>query len=223
MTLTTGFLVPLGAGAANAAPEEPEPSTVFYLMTSGTPLVLPAALRAPKTSPQVVAPADAEWTVDAPQITVIVPEPEPEPVAPEPQPQATSRSSERVEPTPETPEPAPAPAVGAASGSVIDIAASLMGIPYLYGGTTTSGFDCSGYTQYVYAQVGVSLPRTSSAQASAGVAVSKSEGQPGDLVTMPGHVGIYAGNGMMYDAPRPGKTIQLRAIWTDNYQLRRVL
>lgn len=190
-----------------------------------------------QSSPAVVVASDAVWEVETTQITVTpAPEPEPEPipvvVAPEPDPVSAERgtsaprSAERQartqEPAPE-PVAAPAPAPVVASGGVMDIAASLVGVPYVSGGTTTSGFDCSGYTQFVYAQAGVSLPRTSGAQGASGVAVSKADGQPGDLVAMSGHVGIYAGNGMMYDSPRPGKTIQLRAIWTEDYQLRRVL
>ncbi|PID53435.1 MAG: hypothetical protein CSB46_08080 [Micrococcales bacterium] len=97
------------------------------------------------------------------------------------------------------------------------------GTPYRYGGTTPAGFDCSGFTQYVYRQVGVSLPRTSSAQRGAGQLVPRSQARAGDLVHMPGHVGIYLGNGMMYDAPRSGKSVGARKIWTNRYSIIRVI
>ncbi|WP_169795418.1 C40 family peptidase, partial [Kribbia dieselivorans] len=128
-------------------------------------------------------------------------------------------------PAPTTPAPTqsatPAPkptqtAAPAPTGGVLGIAASLSGIPYLYGGTSPStGFDCSGFTQYVFAQVGKSLPRTAEQQRQFATPVS--DPQPGDLVFfgVPAyHMGIYAGNGMMYDSPRTGLSSGKRAMWT---------
>jgi cell wall-associated NlpC family hydrolase len=102
------------------------------------------------------------------------------------------------------------------------VAARYAGIMYRYGGTTPAGFDCSGYTSYVMRRVGVSLPRTSGAQRAAARRVSRGAAVPGDLVFMPGHVGIYAGNGMMWDAPRTGKAISKRKIWTSSATFGRV-
>jgi cell wall-associated NlpC family hydrolase len=93
----------------------------------------------------------------------------------------------------------------------LDIAASLAGIDYVYGGTTTDGFDCSGYTQYVFNKVGIDLPRTAEAQRQATTPVS--DPQPGDLVFFGApahHVGIYAGNGKMWDSPETGSAVGLR-------------
>ena len=96
------------------------------------------------------------------------------------------------------------------------MAARYVGVPYVYGGTTPDGFDCSGFTSYVYAQLGITLPRTSSDQRYAGVEVPRDQAQPGDLVWSPGHIGIYAGDNMMIDAPRPGKSVQFRTMWQSN-------
>ncbi|WP_342770095.1 C40 family peptidase [Xylanimonas allomyrinae] len=98
----------------------------------------------------------------------------------------------------------------------MSIAGRYVGVPYLAGGTTPAGFDCSGFTQYVFAQVGISLPRTSSGQRSAGTVVSAADARPGDIIWTPGHVSIYAGNGMQIDAPRPGMSIQFRSLWQSN-------
>ncbi len=129
---------------------------------------------------------------------------------------ASSRTEEREaapEPAP-APEPEAAPAPKAASGGVLGAAAQYSGIMYRYGGTTPAGFDCSGYTSYVYRRVGVSLPRTAEGQRQATTRVSNP--QPGDLVFFGSpayHVGIYAGNGMMYDSGKPGIPSQLRSVF----------
>jgi len=124
----------------------------------------------------------------------------------------TTRASRTTTRTAPTVNAAPVPAP---TGGIIGIAASLSGIYYRYGGTTTAGFDCSGFTSYVYRQVGKSIPRTAEAQRAASTKVSNPV--PGDLIFFgyPAyHVGIYAGGNMMYDSPRTGKTTGLHVIWT---------
>jgi cell wall-associated NlpC family hydrolase len=126
---------------------------------------------------------------------------------------STTRSAISATSTPTQKAPVAAPSSNA--GGVLGIAASLAGIYYVYGGTTTAGFDCSGYTKYVFAKVGISLPRTAEQQRQAVTTVSNP--RPGDLVFIGApayHVGIYAGNGKMWDSPRTGKAIALRDIWS---------
>ncbi|MCE1177870.1 MAG: C40 family peptidase [Micrococcales bacterium] len=131
--------------------------------------------------------------------------------------EASGTGSSSASSSAQTPKPTSTPESKPASGGVLSIAASLSGIYYVYGGTTTAGFDCSGFTSYVFRQVGVSLPRTAEQQRQAVTPVSNP--QPGDLVFFGSpayHVGIYAGNGMMYDSPRSGKTTGLHKIWSSN-------
>ena len=95
---------------------------------------------------------------------------------------------------------------------IVNEASKYIGVRYVYGGTSPSGFDCSGLVQYVCKKVGVSVNRTSRDQYKNGVAVSKSNLQPGDLVFFSkgssiSHVGIYAGNGQVIHSPRPGKSV----------------
>ena len=112
--------------------------------------------------------------------------------------ETASTSTSTPAATPATPAPAPAPAAN--NGSVVGIAHSLSGIPYSYGGTTVNGFDCSGFTSYVFRQAGRSLPRTAAGQYAGTSRVSRGEAQPGDLVFFNqgggiDHVGIYLGGG----------------------------
>ena len=103
--------------------------------------------------------------------------------------------------------------------AVVQVALQYVGTPYRYGGADPSGFDCSGFTMYVYAQFGVALPHSAGQQGSGGTAISPSAALPGDLVFMDGggHNGIYMGNGMMIDSPKPGSTIQVRPIYNPDH------
>ena len=117
---------------------------------------------------------------------------------------ATSSSSTQAV-TPSTSKPAPAPAPAANNGSLLGIAHSLSGVRYQYGGTTLSGFDCSGFTSYVFRQAGRSIPRTAAGQYSGTSRVSRAQAQPGDLVFFNqrggvDHVGIYLGGGRFIGA-----------------------
>ena len=95
----------------------------------------------------------------------------------------------------------PSQAPGTPGQAVIDYACQFIGNPYVWGGTSlTNGADCSGFVQSVYANFGVSMPRTSSAMRSAGTEVSYSEAVPGDVICYEGHVGIYIGNGQIVNA-----------------------
>lgn len=103
---------------------------------------------------------------------------------------------------------------------IVAAAAAQAGKPYVYGATGPSAFDCSGLTGWAYAAVGIHLPRTSGAQAA--VMTRVSDPMPGDLVYMPGHVGIYAGNGQMWHAPHTGDVVRLSTIWTSNVTYGRI-
>ena len=108
----------------------------------------------------------------------------------------------------------PNPPASTLGGQAVAIAERYLGVPYVWGGASPSGFDCSGLTMYVYSQLGVSLPHNAAAQYYALPHVSESDLQPGDLVFFDGlnHVGIYIGGGSMIHAPHTGTVVQISSL-----------
>jgi len=205
--MVASFALPASAATITATVAKPKvPATSVVL-----PIAAPSAAQAPLVSPSF---GDIGFS------GIAKPKPKPKPVAAPFAQRATitsSRSATRLAVSQSAPVPAPR------SAGVIGIAASLAGIPYVYGGTTTSGFDCSGFTQYVFARAGMSLPRTAEEQRQATTPVSTPA--VGDLVFfgVPAyHVGIYAGNGMMWDSPTTGKSVALRSIFSGSASYGRV-
>jgi peptidoglycan DL-endopeptidase CwlO len=96
-------------------------------------------------------------------------------------------------------------------GGVVGIAMQYLGVPYVWGGASPSGFDCSGFVMYVFAQVGVSLPHNAAMQYGYGSPVSRENLQPGDLVFFNGlsHMGIYIGGGQFIHAPHTGDVVKI--------------
>jgi cell wall-associated NlpC family hydrolase len=99
-------------------------------------------------------------------------------------------------------------------GGVVGIAMQYLGVPYVWGGASPSGFDCSGFVLYVYAQVGVSLPHYAASQYNYGVPVSQDQLQPGDLVFFDGlgHNGIYIGGGQFIHSPHTGDVVKISSL-----------
>jgi cell wall-associated NlpC family hydrolase len=99
-------------------------------------------------------------------------------------------------------------------GGVVGIAMRYLGIPYRWGGSSPSGFDCSGFVMYVFAQVGVSLPHNAAAQYAYGTPVSRDQLQPGDLVFFNGlgHNGIYIGGGNFIHSPHTGDVVKISSL-----------
>jgi len=126
--------------------------------------------------------------------------------APEAAPQALVQS--------DSVEEAIAPAPDARYGGVVGIAMQFLGVPYVWGGASPSGFDCSGFSMYVYAQVGVSLPHHAASQYGMGTPVSKDQLQAGDLVFFNGlgHMGIYIGGGQFIHAPHSGDVVKISSL-----------
>ena len=117
---------------------------------------------------------------------------------------------------PQQPQQPVTPPVGDTSvgQAIVNVAYGYLGIPYVWGGTTTAGFDCSGMVQAAHAAVGIGLPRVSEAQGACGQAVgSMAEALPGDIVCYGYHVGIYIGGGQMIHAPEPGDVVKVSSVY----------
>ncbi|MFC7486286.1 C40 family peptidase [Knoellia sp. CPCC 206453] len=210
-----------GLVAAFALPASATQDTATKVSTSA-PAAPVAAPAAPAISaPAASTPAKAQ-AIGVTGVTVIAkpkPKPKPKPVVVVEQSsdeatstdrsntstrtkQATSRSTTRTSTSNN---------VAQSASGIVNIARTLLGIGYVYGGETPAGFDCSGFTQYVYGKAGVSIPRTASAQQRAATPVSSP--RPGDLVfygSPAWHVGIFTGGDMMIDSPKPGASTSER-------------
>ena len=217
---TSGLLVSMLGTSASAATD-----TNVSIGTADVSALTSQARAQLQAAPAVTV-ADASWSVSAGTVKPVKVKPAPEarqvvsetPRANESASRSQTRTAAADAETQSAPKSAEktAPPAAASGSAVIEIASRYVGVPYVYGGTTPNGFDCSGFTSYVYAQLGIDLPRSSGAQRGMGTVIPRSQAKPGDLIWSPGHVAIYAGGNTQIDAPRPGKSVQFRSIWQSN-------
>ena len=186
---------------ATVGTDEPQQAAELSLAA----ITLPEEL-GENTNDAVEIAEEGEWVAESPEISL---EKDPEPVIVRTQ-ATTSRSTVReVSSNP--------PPQSVAGNAVLEAAAELVGIPYVYASADPAvGFDCSGFVSYVYAQVGISLPRSSSAYQNLGTRIAEEDIQPGDIHWHPGHVAIYAGDGMIIEANSPGTVIEFKPMRTDS-------
>jgi cell wall-associated NlpC family hydrolase len=126
-----------------------------------------------------------------------------------------SQGSAPTGPAPITPPTGPVPPASTVGAEAVQVAMGELGVPYVWGGASPSGFDCSGLTMWVYAQLGIHLDHFTGSQWNAGPHVARDQLAPGDLVFFEpgiGHVGIYIGNNDFIEAPHTGAFVQISSL-----------
>ncbi len=207
---SSGLVLTMAATTASAAPQGQDLATA----EAGATTLTDSALKSLSLSPTIRVAADV--SADFEELSVSS-EPAPPPPAPEPV-VTSSRTSPRTATTSTSSTAAATTtyegAYSSATGErIVAIAKQYVGVPYVYGGATPAGFDCSGFTSFVFAQVGISIPRSSSGQHALGGVVPASAAPAGALMTWDGHTGIYLGGGMHIAARQPGTPLSISPIY----------
>lgn len=209
VVLATGGLTISDSGAFIAA----SPMDIIATFPAGVPAVVPAAQVTAQSSavPTAVRANTAAGMRASQQAVARLTRPDPKPWAAKPARARTAAPAAEVADAP------------AGTSNIVALARQYIGVPYVWGGKTASGLDCSGLVYVVLKKAGLTNSyRTSASLRSWVTPITKAQARAGDLVFGPGHVGIYLGNGKMIDAPQPGFTVGVHNVYSNMYEYGRI-
>jgi len=211
---SSGLALTMIASGANAASDDADATgSAGALSQAGVAALATDAREVVTTNAAISSGSEANWSedvVEAATVTATAPVVEEEPEV------------EEVVEAEETAEAGEATQVAATTSTgegMVALAMQYVGTPYVWGAAGPSSFDCSGLVSYIYAQYGISIPHQSGQIRAIGTPISADEARPGDILWWSGHVGLYAGNGMMVDAT-PSKGVSYRAVYSGVTYLR---
>ncbi|WP_067780093.1 C40 family peptidase [Actinomyces vulturis] len=208
-------LTVIASGATAAGTATQVGDSAGSLKDTGLAVIADGAREAVATNAVLSVPTDTQWDADVPTVEAQAPVGEvaqSEPEAQSSEGQTTAGQGVQADGSSVASASVAAPAP--AGSSAVAIASQFVGYPYVWGAASPGvGFDCSGLVSYVYGQMGIALPHSSGGIYGSGTVISASEAQPGDVVWWPGHVGIYAGNGMMVDAVDESSGVMYHSVY----------
>ncbi|WP_103063093.1 C40 family peptidase [Actinomyces qiguomingii] len=220
---SSGLALTMIASGANAASDDAEAvGSAGALNEAGVAALANDAREAVTTNAAISAGGETAWSPDVVEVAAATAT---APVIEEPEVEETTEESgldtaQTAEAAVETADSTVAASAASSSGEgMVALAMQYLGTPYVWGAGGPSSFDCSGLVSYVYAQYGISIPHQSGQIRAIGTPISADEARPGDILWWSGHVGLYAGDGMMVDAT-PSKGVSYRPVYSGVTYLR---
>ncbi|RAX19030.1 MULTISPECIES: C40 family peptidase [Actinomyces] len=217
---SSGLALTMIASGANAASDDADATgSAGALSQAGVAALATDAREVVTTNAAISTGSETNWSedvVEAATVTATAPVVEEEPEVEE---AVEAEETAEVSDTVEASETTQVAATTSTGEGMVALAMQYVGTPYVWGASGPSSFDCSGLVSYIYAQYGISIPHQSGQIRAIGTPISADEARPGDILWWSGHVGLYAGNGMMVDAT-PSKGVSYRAVYSGVTYLR---
>ncbi|PHP53600.1 C40 family peptidase [Actinomyces ruminis] len=214
---SSGLALTMIASGANAASDDADAAdSAGALSQAGVAALATDAREVVTTNAAISTGSETSWSEDVVEAATVTAT---APVVEEPEVEETVEAEEAADAEETSVEATQVASTTSSGEGMVALAMQYIGTPYVWGASGPSSFDCSGLVSYIYAQYGISIPHQSGQIRAIGTPISADEAQPGDILWWSGHVGLYAGNGMMVDAT-PSKGVAYRAVYSGVTYLR---